>query len=318
MFKHTRLALAVLAAAAAPAFAATTVDANAEFDTGVENNGKGSFQGGRIETNISGRAQGDGGFVAGRGTVIVGRNGGASVDDAWVQLGTSSVDVKLGRFEAADLYPTPADVVRIGGVYQTNTLRGRDDNRVHAAVTFNMAPGLALELGLVDKKDTSAAGAKGVRPVLSYASGALSLKVGLESGKITDSVTDATTTPATVTYSEASFSGVGAAVTYALGGGTNVRAALANGTFKYVAGDKKRSSMLLGVDVGSLSASFESGKDEQNSATTKYSAIFAGYTMPLFGIKGASLTPAVGSQSTDVAGTKTTTTKVAARIHYDF
>jgi len=310
MFMNTRIAqaaVAALAIVAAPAFAGTTVDANAEFDTGSANK-TGSFQGGRVETNISGRAEGNGGFVASKGTVIVGRNGGASVDDAWVQLGTSAVDVKLGRFEAADLYGTPADVVRIGGVYQTNTLRGRDDNRVHAAVTFNAAPGVSIELGLVDKKDTTAAGAKGIRPVVSYSADALSLKVGLESGKTNASVTDP----------EYSFSGFGAAVSYALSGGVTLRANFANGTFKGATDDTKKSAVLVGADVGAFSASFESGKTDVGSASTKVNGFFAGYTMPLFGIKGASLTPAIGSGSTDDGTTKVTTTKFAVRVHYDF
>jgi len=306
----TPIALA-LAALAAPAFAATNLDANAEFDTGTQNlkssGAKGSFQSGRVEANISGRVEGDGGFFASKGTVIIGRNGGASVDDAWVQLGTSSVDVKLGRFEAADLYATPADVVRIGGLYGTNLLRGRDDNRVHAACTFNLGTGVSLELGLVDVKDTSAAGSKGVRPVLSYGAGPLSLKVGLESGK----------TSAGGGTEEASFSGVGAALAYNLGS-ANVRANLANGKIKEAAGDKKRSALLLGVDVGGLSLSAESGKDEQAGVSTKYAGAFGGYSFQLFGVKNATVTPAFGTQSKDVGGTKTTDTKLAVRIHYDF
>jgi len=313
MFQASRIAQAAaiaLAALAAPAFAAATVDANAEFDTGTvdskDASAKGSFQGGRIETNVAGRAEGNGGFVAGRGTVIMGRNGGASIDDAWVQLGTSSVDVKLGRFEAADLYGTPADVVRIGGVYQTNTLRGRDDNRVHAAVTFNAAPGVSVELGLVDKQNTAAAGAKGVRPVVSYASGPLSLKVGMESGKIGDGT------------KEYSFSGTGAAVSYALGRDVTLRANLSHGSFKY-ATESKKSAVLVGVDVGAFSASYESGESKDGAVTTKVSGLFAGYTLPLFGIKGASLTPALGTGTTKMTGAAdVTTTKVAVRVHYDF
>jgi len=304
-------AFAALALVAAPVFAAATVDANAEFDTGSQNmkssNMKGSFQGGRIETNVAGRAEGNGGFVAGRGTVIVGRDGGASIDDAWVQTGTSTVDVKLGRFEAADLYATPGDVVRIGGVYQTNTLRGRDSGRVHAAVTFNAGSGLSFELGLVDASKTNdklSTGSTGIRPVLSYSAGALNLKVGMESGTTSDGTT------------EVDFSGFGAAASYSLGGGVTLRANLANGTVKY-ATELKRSAMLLGADVGALNVSYESGEDKA-ATSTKYSGIFAAYTLPLYGIKGASVAPAIGTQSKDTAGTKVTDTKFGVRIHYDF
>lgn len=347
--KFARLSVIAAAVIAAPAFAATSVDANAEFDTGVQSGdvkaGNGTIQGGRIETNISGRAEMNGGFVAGRGTVILAMNGGSTtnpntsgtnlnnaalVDDAWVQAGTSAFDVKLGRFEASNLYPTPGDAFRIGGVYQTHNLRGRSllaagggsiDDRMHLALTVNLAPGTSLEVGVVDKKDVSnvtanggSNGYKGVRPTLGFSAGALSGRVGFESGKTVDGA------------NEASFSGMGGTVAFNLGNGVTLRANAASAKTKYAAGDKKQTSVLLGADVGALTISFESGKNDDAGAAggaaapkvQKVSGLFAAYSIPLFGIKGATFQPAVGTGTKDNDGTKVTVTKVGARVHYDF
>jgi hypothetical protein len=306
MTRHIALAAAALALSA-PAFAATGVSANMELDTGVQNikstGAKGSYQAGRVEVNFTGRAEGNGGFIAGKASAILSKGGAASTDDAWVQLGTSAFDVKLGRFEAADLYPTPADAARIGGFYQTNALRGRMGDRTHAAATFALGTGLSLELGLVDIKDTGVSGgSKGLRPVLSYAAGPLSLRVGLESGKTQDGA------------DEANFSGAGAALGYALDSSLTLRAAVSSGTAKFAAGDQKRSAALVGVSAGGLNLSVESAK----TGDTKYQGAFGGYTFGLFDIKGASMTPSFGTQSTDDGTAKVTNSKFALRVNYTF
>lgn len=201
-------AVAAAAAVAAPAFAAASIDANAEFDTYVlkKSGSKSSgLQGtgpvsNRIEVNVAGRTEAGDMFLAGKGTVGITAAGGTYVDDAWVQLGTKTVDLKLGRFEAANLYPTGVDATRVfafnttgsgsfavpasdgTALYQANALRGRarfvSDNtvdRFHGAVTANLGSGLSLEVGYVGKQaPTTAApavnGYSGARPVLTYAS----------------------------------------------------------------------------------------------------------------------------------------------------
>ncbi|MEX8492501.1 carbohydrate porin [Sphaerotilus sp.] len=320
MIRKTQFAVAVAALMAAPAFAGTTVDANAEFDTGYYNQGRGSQQGGRIEVNIAGKAEKDGYFVAGRGTAILakGTNNTAGVDDAWVQIGSSMVDVKLGRFEAADLWPTPGDVVRVGGIYTTNILRGRAtynnvyaDDRFHAAVTANLAPGTSLEVGLVDKKSVGgvAASAKGIRPSIGFSAGGINARVGGEFGSMGDGAGNTS-----------SFNGLGATASMAFMPGVTGRINLASGKTNSTAAvaELKRSAMLLGVDVAGVNLSVETGKDTQGAVTTKRNGLFAAYTMPLFDIKGASVAPAIGTQSTDVNGVKTTDTRLAVRVHYDF
>jgi hypothetical protein len=330
-------AVAAAVVLAAPAFANATTDvsANAEFDTGFKSGddkaGNGSFQGGRIEINVSGKAEANGYFVAGKGSVIAGKAGTpAGVDDAWVQAGSAAFDVKLGRFEAADLYATPGDVFRIGGdgLRTTNVLRGRVGDRLHMALTANVAPGVSLEVGIVDAKEvsTSAApnpnpnnlvpavgakgGSKGIRPSVGLSFGAFSGRVGFETGKTEDLTT------AGVLTDTASFTTVGATTKFDLGGGMAVRANFSTGKTKSVT-EVKNTSVLLGFDVAGLNLSVESGKTTAGSAETKTRGVFAAYAIPLFDIKGATITPAIGSYSTDT-GTKVSQTKAGFRVNYGF
>jgi len=318
MQRFIKLSAVMAAIIAAPAFAAINVDGNAEFDTGVASgNGsdKSSFQGGRIELNFAGRAEGNGGFVAGRGTVIAGNSGTAGIDDAWVQAGTAAADVKLGRFEASDLYPTPGDVFRIGGagLTTTNVLRGRQtyaptsNDRVHLALTANLGAA-SLEVGLVDTKDVSTAGkggSKGIRPTVGFAAGPVNARIGFETGKTADGA------------SQASFSGFGGGLSAAAGMAT-LRFNFGSNKTKLSTGDVKTTGFLVGADVGALNVSFESGKKTVGATDTKTTGVFAAYAIPLFGIKGATFQPAFGTGTDKTGATKTTVTKVGARVHYDF
>lgn len=334
-------AVAAAVVLAAPAFANATTDvsANAEFDTGFQSGDvkarNGSFQGGRIEINVSGKAEANGYFVAGKGSVIAGNAGNpgnasnlannAGVDDAWVQAGSAAFDVKLGRFEAADLYATPGDVFRIGGagLRTTNVLRGRttysgptgNNDRLHMALTANVAPGVSLEVGIVDAKDVSTGGvagkggAKGIRPNVGLSFGAFTARVGFETGKVND-ITTADTTDS------ASFTTVGATAKFDLGSGMAVRANVSSGKVKSGT-EVKNTSALLGFDVAGLNLSVESGKTTVGGADIKTRGVFAAYAIPLFDIKGATITPAIGSYSTD-DGVKTSQTKAGFRVNYGF
>ena len=215
---RTAVAAAVLAVGSS-AFAAPNFDANIEFDntyrTGsavapanaaAGESGKGLSQSGRVELNASGKA-GTNMFVAARASFLAKKDGNVGTDDMWIQLGNAGGDVKLGRFEAADLFPLAQDtlIAYAGNTYRAHTLRGRKgDSEFHAAGTLNLGGGLALELGVVDNKTS----AKGVRPVLSYAAGALTARLGFESGEYLAKGAAAAN----------KFSGVGATVGYDFGG----------------------------------------------------------------------------------------------------
>ena len=89
-------------------------------------------------------------FVAARASLLLKKDGGTGTDDMWVQFGNAGMDVKLGRFEAMDLFPLGKDVLVEGtgyGGYHANKLRGRfGKDTVHIAPAFNAGPARAAVL----------------------------------------------------------------------------------------------------------------------------------------------------------------------------
>lgn len=312
-------AVAAAVVVAAPAFAAATFDANAEFNNVYQNQSRGISQSGRVEFNAAGRAEANGGFVAGRGTVLIGKDGGAAVDDAWVQVGTAAFDVKLGRFEAADTWPVGMDVIveraGSGSYYHGTHLRGRfTGNEFHAAGTANFGGGLSFELGVAQTKDlttnTSVSNstgqkAKGVRPVLTYSANGLTIKAVVESGKTIDE--------------DHKLTGFGGTVGFEVGGGT-INVNLASGKVKDDVTGVSEKSNNVGVTTvfGPLGFVVDYAKNEDEKILTTYAA----YSIPLFGIKGASVIPAASysraKNANGVAGVSQNSAGLNIRLRYDF
>lgn len=307
------LALGTLAMAAAP-----TIDANIELDStynsgsalNAANNGgvskTGMDQGGRLELNISQKAGTDY-FVAGRATLLAKKDGTAGTDDLWAQLGSNSASVKLGRFEAADLFPVPQDTVvnHAAPLYYTNALRGRSE-KFHAAGMFNTGGAVTFELGLIDATDAAlGSGTKGVRPVISYASGALSLKAGAEVGKY---------------LSGRNLDGSGFTAGYTANGmGFNLN--LAQGKSD---ADSNNKMNAIGVNAlfGPFFIGYITGKNENGAAAgdTKVDTVHASYNIPIFGVTGASITPAISHSTAknSATGVSQDVDALRVRVHYDF
>lgn len=307
---------AALLALATAASAAPTIDANIELDS-TYNSGSalksttpgqdktGMDQSGRLELNISQKA-GNEYFVAGRATFLAQKGGGAGTDDLWAQLGSNSASIKLGRFEAADLFPVPQDTVvnHAGTVYYANFLRGRTD-KFHAAGIFTPSGALNFELGLIDATDSAlgTTGVKGARPVVTYASGPLTLKLGAEFGKY---------------LSGRNVDGIGANVGYTAG--------LVGLNFNFAQGkqdaatDNKLSSFGVNAQYGPFFAGYIAAKNEQAGGDNQIQTIHASYNIPIFGVKGASITPAIShSSNKDSVLNKTTDVDaIRVRVHYDF
>jgi len=309
-------AVAAAVVLAAPAFAAVTVDANAEFNNVYENQSRGVSQSGRVEFNAAGRAEASGGFVAGRGTVLIGKDGGAAVDDAWVQVGTAAFDVKLGRFEAADTWPVGMDVIveRAGSAqyYHGTMLRGRfTGNEFHAAGTANLGNGLSFELGVAQTKDlttnssvSNSTGnkAKGVRPALTYSANGLTIKAVVESGKANNE--------------DNKLTGFGGTVGFAVAGGT-VNVNLASGKQKNdtTGVTVKSNNVGLTTVFGPFGFVVDYAKNEDEKILTTYAA----YAIPLFDIKGASVIPAVSySKATNNTTGFDKSAGLNIRLRYDF
>jgi hypothetical protein len=287
----------------------------------------GLTQSGRVEVNVTGKA-GSNMFVAGKAALLAKKDGTAATDDMWVQLGNASGDLKLGRFEAMDLFPVPQDTVvnhagtgYNGGVYNGGWLRGRKAANVfHAAGTINLAQGVALEIGAIETKIVGEI--KGIRPALSYEAGPLGLKLGFEAGKIVGGKKD--DGKGTVTdVTGAKISGFAGTVSYDFGGFKLV-GDLASGKIKLDnAGTTKSTSFLVaaqssGLVLGLIAATNDFGAGPKEKVTTFYTS----YSLPLFDIKGATVTPALSvSKAKDlggVAGASNSDTSARLRFNYTF
>lgn len=305
-------AAAALCASAAAAHAQLAFDANLELDTTSTNEANASASnaardsdltmGGRVEVNAGSKLNNGDAFVAARASLLLKKDGSAGTDDMWVQFGNKTGDVKLGRFEAMDLFPLGKDTVadEINGTYKANALRGRmGSDTFHGALGLNAAPGLRVELGLVFTKDAGAN--RGFRPAVSYTSGPLTLRAGVEAVKTL--ANPAGTPPTTV---DNSADGFGLSVGYALAADSNINVNFA----------KKEDDKTFGVNAtfGALGLGLISGKGATDA--TKATTFYAAYSMSLFGVKGASVTPAL-SVSKGGSG-QDTRTAARVRINYAF
>lgn len=320
VIKHTSHAAlgVVLAALAGSAMAGAEFGANFELDNTVRNGGnvaegdKGISQAGRVEVGVSAKV-GDDAFVAARTTFLTQKSGSVTTDDMWVQMGTKAGNIKLGRFEAADLFPLNADTLvnHAGTVYGTNSLRGRmGSDEFHGTGTFNFTETASLEVGYIDgtKNTINTNNAKGVRAVLGLVGGAWSGRVGFESGEYAPVGTaDANKIKGwgfTTTYDAGSFKLTG---NYSLGQ-------------QNAAANNRQTALGLSATVGALGFGFVNAVNDKAGGDTTVQTAYVAYAMPLFGVKGATWTPAISRSTAKDSTTGVTNDEnaVRVRIHYDF
>jgi Porin-like glycoporin RafY len=321
-------AVAALAALASPAFAA--FDANIEFDNTWLNDRKfddgdggttkvkrGIEQSGRVELNASGKAGPDV-FIAGRASFLAKKDGSVATDDMWVQVGNASADLKLGRFEAADLFPLPRDVLVLyadGGdssvgntVYRTNALRGRTGgNLFHAAGTFNAGGGLSVELGLIETKNTADGTLKGLRPVVAYANGPLTVRGGVELIRWADGAE----------FNKAT--GFGLTAGYNLGGVT-LTGNYANLKVDDGGVDLKTNTLglIASADMGLTGGVILYKAKVPGASDYKITTFYAAYAIPFFGIKGATVSPAISVSNASGSNNNPDERGVRVRFNYAF
>lgn len=293
-------AVAAFCSMAVAAHAEVAIDANLELDTTYFNkidapaiNARDSDlnMAGRVEVNVAGKATNGDAFVAARGTLLIKKDGDASVDDMWVQFGNAGMDMKLGRFEAMDLFPVGKDTVleEAGyATYRANALRGRFGKGVaHGALGINAGPA-RIEVGLVYSNDDG--DARGVRPAVSYTTGPITLRAGIETVKIVGT--------------DGSNIGVGLSMGYALSSDSYI-----NVNFAKIEDDQ---SFGVNGTFGAAGIGLVTGK--RSNTDDKVTTVYAAYSLPLFGVKGATITPAL-SYSTGGANTDN---QVAARVRINY
>lgn len=304
-------------AAAAAILAMGAAHADVSFNANIENDttltaSKGSTpsdtsNGGRVEMNVlAALAKSGENFVNAKGTLLVKNDGTTAVDDAWIQFGNAKADLKIGRQEAVDLFPLGKDTVvaltnSSASGYRANKLRGRmADGRFQGVLGFNAAPGLRFEMGLVTKKNhantinsdqsiTDPQTEYGVRPVAVYTTGPLTLRAGFESFKTTG----------------ATQNGYGLSAGYAINSSTLVNVNHAKSS------DLNASSTGVNLVAGGAGLGYVQDK----TGVQKQNTYYAAYSFPLFGIKGASITPAI-SHSTSAGQESLNTFRM--RLNYAF
>jgi Porin-like glycoporin RafY len=294
-------AVAVVGLSAAAAQADVAFDANLELDTTYTNqvsapatNARASdlTLGGRVEVNAGAKATSGDAFVAGRASLLLKKDGSTGVDDLWVKFGNTTGDVTLGRFEATDLFPVGKDtVLEEAGYssYRANALRGRfGSDTFHGALGLNAGAGLRVELGMVFSKDAGAS--KGVRPAMVYTSGPLTLRAGFESVKVVGVAGSQT--------------GFGVSAGYQLNADTNINVNFA----------KKEDDKAFGLNatIGAAGVGLVLGKGA--TAAQKVTTVYGAYTLPLMGVKGASITPALSFSK----GGTGTDNQIAARVRINY
>jgi hypothetical protein len=329
-------ALAAMALVSAAAFAAPSIDANIELDSKYQNNGRGASQSGRVELN-AGQKLGANYFMAGRATYLSHPDGTTGTDDLWAQFGTSSADIKLGRFEATNLFQTPGDViVEYAGFspYQANLLRGRQNATsngsapFHAAATVQLGGGMSFELSGVSTKGSGFA--TGVRPVLSYANGPLHLAAGVEALKFNG--TPLTTTPSTTctlnpSTNQCTFATITTSATpsvsrtgYGVTGDYNFGPVTLTANYAQVKNlaNIKANTFGLMASAGNLTLASVFGKGSAANADDKVTTFWAAYAIPFFDVKGAKITPAISHSKAGGSNTAANATGFALRVNYEF
>lgn len=298
---------------------ALDLNANIEFDTNYVSTEKGNTayvgapargatQNGRVELNALAKGINGDGFVAAKASFLAKRDSDVADDDLWVQFGTSTADLKLGRFEAADLFPLGRDtIVPFAGfdAYRAHLLRGRTGADVlQAALTVNASEAVSFELGLVERSADAGTAlvTKGLRPVVTVKFGDFSVRAGVEALKF-ESFNGGNTE---------SVNRTGAALTgsyYLSNGSLNLNVAQG----KNAADDKTTTVGLTGV-IGALGGGVISGK----AGDAKVNTVYVTYALPLMGVKNATITPALAFSQGSGSNTAEDVTALRVRINYGF
>lgn len=289
----------------ASAWAQAQVSVNLEFDSVYGNNDRGMAYGGKAEINAL-KKWDTGYFVAGRASYLRRRDASTDVDDMWAQVGNDTMAFKLGKLEAADLFPLVRDalVENAGeGGYRSKVLRGRAKDVFHGVLNVTMGGGLGLELGLIETRNE--AKNKGLRPVLSYSQGPWRLAAGVEA----------------IQY------GKGTGLGFQARSGGGLSAGYQRGAWR-LTGSAGSGKTLLGHAAASqaVTLNHDAGwtlgvvHDATHLllGTSHSTALYNAYTVPLPGLRGATATLAGSAAKASGINTSANANGLKLRLNYGF
>jgi hypothetical protein len=193
-------------------------------------------------------------------------------------------------------------------VYRTNALRGRTGgNLFHAAGTFNAGGGLSVELGLIETKNTADGTLKGLRPVVAYANGPLTVRGGVELIRWADGAE----------FNKAT--GFGLTAGYNLGGVT-LTGNYANLKVDDGGVDLKTNTLglIASADMGLTGGVILYKAKVPGASDYKITTFYAAYAIPFFGIKGATVSPAISVSNASGSNNNPDERGVRVRFNYAF
>jgi len=110
-------------------------------------------------------------------------NGGMGACDAWVAVGTPSVTLKVGSWEAEDMWNPGQDVYVIttgaSDWFKINKVRGRSPDGMGVIFTSGSVV-FDVKAGFDNEGPAGTENQLGIRPVVKFTAGAITLKVGGE------------------------------------------------------------------------------------------------------------------------------------------
>lgn len=293
-------------------------DASLELDTDAIDTATSSTaydQNGFVELNLASKRENGDYFVAAKGGVRLTTDGDDQVvvRDAYIQLGNNTWDAQIGRFEAINLFPLGKDtlVSHAGGVsvYEANKVRGfAGDDGGQIALHFKASDSLKFELDTIfgddDTAGDNATAISGYRPSVTWSTDSLSLTAGFESVKydlIAGGDVDQTGYAVTANFdlSDANI---------------NISAARLEDDNT----DQEVTSYAANFTYGNFGAGVVlSEEDNATGPDPEVTTTYIAYSVPLFGIKEASVTFAGSySSASDVVDDETTAARV--RFNYTF
>lgn len=298
--------------------ATPTFDADIEIDTDQLNKDIGGTtfdQNGRVALYVSDTKTSGENFITAKGAVLLATDGTTSVDDSFIQLGNSTYDFQVGRFEAINLFPLGKDTVveHAGGVtvYQGSLARGRaGDDGGQIALNITSSESLSFQVNTLYGDDDADGNDKtafaGIRPTLTYTTDSVTLTAGFEQVKYDGDTSS----------SDVSQSGFSVTANFNLG------AADINLSFAALDDDKANqkvtsasANLIQGnFGIGVISSNEDNATGIDPSVLTTYLA----YSIPLFDMDDATVTLAGSYSKADGVASTTNDQTLATRVRFNY
>ena len=307
---------------------------------------KNTGEGGRIQVTAKARIDNDHGtFVeavaAPRFYFIDGKQiAGNSQGDQYIMFGRKAWDVKLGRFEAIDLFPygkqaerdTDVALQRASGIssttlgttgglgYQANLARGRDDtNRVQGAAHFNIGKA-QVELG-AGYADNNGVKSTALRPVVKFDAGRFRVAAGYDSLACETNTTNPAGCSSTNTLQKSTTSGFGVTAGTTIGPvSANFNVAQGKAKTTTFGGTSVSGNKMTSYGINGSRGRFGAGyiHDKTNNVG-KQDTLYGAYTVPLMGSKDASVTFAANTSKAKYnGGDSVKNNQLRACFNYNF